>query len=64
AKIFGGAAINIDQEFGVGAQNIKVAQDILTDFNISIITHDVGLNKGRKIILSSVDGSVFVRYSK
>lgn len=64
AKIFGGAAINLDKAFSVGEKNIRVAKDTLADFGIPIIAEDIGGNKGRKIILSSIDGSVYVKYAQ
>lgn len=63
AKVFGGAAINLSQTFGVGERNIKVAYDVLADCGIPIVAKDVGSNRGRKIILSSIDGGVFIRYA-
>ncbi len=64
AKIFGGATINFESNaLSVGEQNIRVAQDILKNLNIPIVAQDVGGNKGRKVIISSVDGSAYVKTS-
>jgi chemotaxis protein CheD len=63
AKIFGGATINLDSSFSVGDRNISIAEDVLTDLNIPIIARDVGGALGRKVIISSVDGSVYVKTS-
>jgi chemotaxis protein CheD len=63
AKIFGGATINLSSAFSVGDRNISIAEDILSDLNIPIIARDVGGTQGRKVIISSVDGSVYVKTS-
>lgn len=61
AKIFGGATINVMSSFGVGDRNIAIAEDILAQLNIPIVARDVGGTFGRKVIISSVDGSVYVK---
>jgi chemotaxis protein CheD len=63
AKIFGGATINLGSAFSVGDRNISIAEDMLSDLNIPIIARDVGGALGRKVIISSVDGSVYVKTS-
>ena len=65
AKIFGGAAINLaGGALSVGEQNVRIAEYVLSELKIPIIARDVGGRMGRKIILSSVDGSVYVKTSK
>lgn len=65
AKIFGGAAINLaGGALSVGEQNVRIAECVLSELKIPIIARDVGGRMGRKIILSSVDGSVYVKTSK
>lgn len=65
AKIFGGAAINMSGgALSVGEQNLRVAEHVLADLKIPIVARDVGGSKGRKVIISSVDGSVYVKTSK
>lgn len=63
AKIFGGASINIESSFSVGDRNISIAEDILSNLNIPIVARDVGGTLGRKVIISSVDGSVYMKTS-
>ncbi|MEY4505250.1 MAG: hypothetical protein RL154_1547 [Pseudomonadota bacterium] len=61
AKVFGGAAINLGSAFSVGEKNIRVANDELIHCGIKIVASDVGGYNGRKVILSSVDGSVYMK---
>ncbi len=62
AKIFGGASINIkSSSVSVGTQNIIIAKSILSYLNIPIVAEDVGGVSGRKVVISSVDGSVYVK---
>ncbi|MBU0633227.1 chemotaxis protein CheD [bacterium] len=64
AKIFGGASINLAKTtFCVGEQNIRIAEHILSDLKIPIVARDVGGTKGRKVVISSIDGSVYVKTS-
>jgi chemotaxis protein CheD len=64
AKIFGGASINIrSSSTSVGTQNISIAEKVLFDLNIPIVARDVGGVKGRKVVISSLDGSVYVKTS-
>lgn len=63
AKIFGGATINLSSAFSIGDRNILIAEDLLADYRIPIVARDVGGAKGRKVIISSVDGSVYVKTS-
>lgn len=64
AKIFGGAMLNINEETSVAPRNIQVAIDMLKVHRIPIVASDVGGDKGRKIFFSSIDGAVYVKYSK
>lgn len=64
AKIFGGAAIKLGSgALSVGQQNIRIAESILSDLLIPIVARDVGGTKGRKVVISSVNGSVYVKTS-
>lgn len=63
AKIFGGAAINLNDYFDIGEQNVFVACDILASFGIKVVSSDTGGNMGRKVIFNSNDGSVYVWYT-
>lgn len=63
AKVFGGAAV-IQSTTGllnVGNRNIILAQDMLRDEKIPIISSDVGGNLGRKLLFNTSTGSVMLR---
>jgi len=62
AKIFGGASINL-QGVDIGKNNILVARSILKEYNINIMSEDTGGFVGRKIIMSSKDGAVYLKYA-
>ena len=64
AKIFGGAMLNINEEISVAPRNISIAVDMLRHYRIPLVAQDVGGNRGRKVIFSNEDGSVYVKYSK
>lgn len=64
AKVFGGAILNIEEWISVGPRNIQIAMDVLEKYNIPVIAHDVGGDKGRKIIFANEDGSAYLKYSK
>ena len=60
AKIFGGANIfesNLEQ-FQIGERNITMAEQMLKDYNIPIISCSVGGNLGRRIQFNSLTGDV------
>ncbi|MBF0564056.1 MAG: chemotaxis protein CheD [Nitrospirae bacterium] len=66
AKVFGGASI-MQQTSGllnVGERNIIIAEDVLADEGISIISSDVGGPLGRKIIFKTDTGGVLVKKVK
>ncbi len=60
AKIFGGASmIDVTNRlFNVGGRNIILAEDMLAEERIRIISRDVGGNSGRKIIFNTQTGMV------
>jgi len=64
AKIFGGAnVIDVGSEnIMVGRKNILIAKEILREYGIKIIAHDVGGNKGRRIMMQSDTGKIFLKY--
>ena len=64
AKVFGGAQININEQFSVAPRNIQIAVDILNMYNIPIIAQDTGGEKGRKIFFQNVSGDVYIKYSR
>ncbi|GBD97817.1 MAG TPA: chemotaxis protein CheD [Nitrospirae bacterium] len=63
AKVFGGASL-IQSSSGflnIGKRNILIAEDMLRDENIQIISRDVEGNAGRKLILNTKTGSVLLK---
>ncbi|MDD5212769.1 MAG: chemotaxis protein CheD [Sulfuricurvum sp.] len=65
AKIFGGASMSVGvlkDSMMIGEKNIIIARDILGEYNISIISQDVGGSKGRKIQLDCAHGVVLMKY--
>ena len=67
AKIFGGGNV-IDSISGpdmmVGRKNIIIAQEILHEYKIPIVAKDVGGTKGRRILLNTETGKIFLKYIK
>ena len=63
AKVFGGASVikNTSGTLKVGKRNIILAEDMLRDENISIISSDVGGCFGRKLLFNTATGSVMVK---
>lgn len=60
AKVFGGANIfesNLEQ-FQIGERNIKIAEQLLQEYNISIISCSVGGFNGRRIQFNTYSGEV------
>lgn len=64
AKIFGGAeVINVGSaQFHIGKRNIEIAQEILNQEGIPIISRSVGGNLGRKILYYTETGEVRQRF--
>jgi len=64
AKIFGGAnVIEVTQEeMMIGRKNILIAKEILREYNIKISAQDVGGTRGRKILMRSDTGKIFLKY--
>jgi len=65
AKIFGGGNV-IDitsEEMMIGRKNILIAKEILREYNIPITAQDVGGNKGRRIMMRSDTGKIFLKYT-
>lgn len=66
AKIFGGASININssgEDFMIGKRNAMTAKEILAEFKIPITAEDTGGASGRRIMMRSDTGQVFMKYS-
>lgn len=66
AKVFGGASMweKADGLLAIGKRNIELAEDLLAQQGIRIISSDLGGNRGRKIIFNTEDGSVLMRRQK
>ena len=64
AKLFGGACVLEafrDRENHLGSQNVQVAQKILAEASIPIVSSDVEGRRGRKLIFHTDDGSAWVK---
>ena len=61
AKIFGGAN-QLHHSTAVGHRNIKIAEEMLAEMGIKIITRSVGGHVGRKINLNTSSGEVYMKY--
>ncbi|MFT5661895.1 MAG: chemotaxis protein CheD [Sulfurimonas sp.] len=66
AKIFGGAnVIDVSSEdMMIGRKNILIAKEILREYSIPIVAQDVGGDKGRRIMMRSDTGKIFLKYIK
>jgi chemotaxis protein CheD len=61
AKIFGGAdMVNRSTVFNIGSRNISLAQEILRKEGIPILSFSVGGGRGRKVIVYTGSGQVFI----
>lgn len=66
AKIFGGANV-IDvssHDMMIGRKNILIANEILREYKIPIVAKDIGGEKGRKIMMHSDTGKIFLKYTQ
>lgn len=65
AKLFGGANINITalETMMIGKKNIIIAKEVLAEYNIPIVAEDVGGSRGRRILMRSDTGKVFMKYT-
>ena len=66
AKVFGGAnVIDVQQEaMMIGRKNIIIAKEILNEYKIKITGHDVAGTRGRRIMMQSDTGKIFLKYTK
>jgi chemotaxis protein CheD len=64
AKVFGGANPSVlsDERLLVGKRNVQMAKKILKENNIKIVAGDTGGSRGRKIIMKSDTGKVYLEY--
>ena len=65
AKVFGGGnVIEVSQEdMMIGRKNILIAKELLREYNIKITAQDVGGTRGRKILMRTDTGKIFLRYT-
>lgn len=66
AKIFGGANV-IDvtsKDLMIGRKNILIAKEILKEYRIPITAHDIGGERGRRIMMRSDTGKIFLKYTQ
>ncbi len=66
AKLFGGGNV-IDvcsEDMMIGRKNILIAKEILREYSIPITAQDVGGDKGRRIMMQSDTGKIFLKYIK
>lgn len=64
AKMFGGACVLEafrQRQHHLGMKNIEVARDLLTAESIPLVGHDVGGQRGRKLIFHTDDGAAWVK---
>jgi chemotaxis protein CheD len=64
AKIFGGACVLEafrQRQNQLGMQNIAVAHELLQSESIPLVGHDVGGQRGRKLIFHNDDGTAWVK---
>lgn len=64
AKIFGGANLMNQKEnvYRIGERNIRIAEEILTQYRIPVTGSSVGGGYGRKILFNSLTGEVLVKH--
>jgi len=62
AKIFGGKVDERGTVYNIGQRNIEIAETMLEDYKIPIISKSVGQSKGRKILFLNHTGEVFMKY--
>lgn len=64
AKVFGGANV-IDvtsEDMMIGRKNILIAKEILKEYRIPIVAEDTGGERGRRIMMRSDTGKIFMKY--
>ncbi|ADU65982.1 CheD family protein [Desulfurispirillum indicum S5] len=66
AKVFGGANLNTttNEQLMIGKRNVIVAKEILQEYRIPIVAQDLEGARGRRILVQSDTGKVFLKYTK
>ncbi|MBN2521264.1 MAG: chemotaxis protein CheD [Bacteroidales bacterium] len=64
AKIFGGSDVlgNNGNFFSIGERNIEIAKTLLHEYNLPVISSDLGGQQGRKIRFYTYTGEVNLKY--
>ncbi|MBC7923542.1 MAG: chemotaxis protein CheD [Ferruginibacter sp.] len=64
AKLFGGKENEENEKgvFRIGSRNVEIAEDLLRDWEIPVLSSSVGGPKGRKILFHTDTGEVFLKY--
>jgi chemotaxis protein CheD len=64
AKLFGGACVLEafrSRENHLGTKNVQIAREVLQAADIPIVGHDVGGDRGRKLIFHTDNGSAWIK---
>jgi chemotaxis protein CheD len=64
AKMFGGACVLEafrNRQHHLGTKNIEIAHELLKSESIPLVGHDVGGQRGRKLIFHTDDGTAWVK---
>lgn len=63
AKLFGGGRVirELGNSFDIGERNIRLAKDLLMEYNIPIVKECTGLDYGIKIVFYTATGKAFVK---
>lgn len=62
AKLFGGATLlGFQSEHSLGAANVTLARQLLSEARIPIVMEDVGGTRGRKLFFHTAKGTAWVR---
>ena len=66
AKVFGGAEViaTSSNHYHIGMRNVKMAEQLLAEHRITIVSSSVGGKQGRKIIYNTHTGEVLHRFIK
>lgn len=64
AKLFGGCNSSGNERILIGRQNVLVAREILQDNRIPVLAEDVEGPYGRRIMVRSDTGKVYLKYTK
>lgn len=62
-KLFGGASVleNVPDTINVGEENVRVARQVLQEYDLKLVRKDVGGQRGRTLYFYSDTGEVFMK---